>query len=264
MEKVNEVLAKQSEAVLSEAYKDLLKPSTQPMGQILSYLPRTIRLALNRWEKWIINGEESIELTANLLKEKLQEIPEEKICEPEPYVAIPAIQQLSYCENSNILRELYANLLASSMNLDTKWSVHPSFVDIIKQLTPDEAKLLKTLPPNIIINHPLINVRLIYKGDSEKTGFTHIANFTTFGLNSIENKGQICAYIDNLVRLKLIEIPFGRILADNSHYDELKENPILKKSIDEILLKSEYDLDYEYHLFHITNFGINFVSTCCM
>ena len=49
----------------------------------------------------------------------------EKIVEPEPYVAVPAIQAISYAMNSDELRNLYANLLAKSMIKDTKDTVHP-------------------------------------------------------------------------------------------------------------------------------------------
>lgn len=57
-----------------------------------------------------MNGEESIKLTTEIL--------EEKITEPRLHVAILAIQQLSYCKDNESLRELYANLLTSSMNTD--------------------------------------------------------------------------------------------------------------------------------------------------
>lgn len=104
-------MIKQTEGVLTEVYKDAVSPSIKPIGTMLSFLPRTIRLAFCRWEKWIVNAEESLLLTGELLKNKIEKIPAEKICEPEPYVAIPAIQQLSYCENSDELRGLYANLI---------------------------------------------------------------------------------------------------------------------------------------------------------
>ena len=90
--------------------------------------------------------------------EIIMKLPEEKLVEPEPYVAIPAIQQISYCQNSDELRKLYANLLVASMNVDTKWAVHPSYVDIIRQLNPDEAKYIRLLPDQISIPHPLIDI----------------------------------------------------------------------------------------------------------
>jgi hypothetical protein len=262
MSEISKEVIKQTAGVITEVYKDVVSPSVQPIGAMVSYLPRTIRLAFSRWEKWIVNGEESLKLTGELLKEKISKIPEEKICEPEPYIAIPAIQQLSYCENSDVLRDLYANLLASSMNLDTKWSVHPSFVDIIKQLTPDEAKILKKLPPNIMINHPLIDVKVVPKANTERGGHTFISNFTTVGLDNIENKELICSYIENLERLKIIGIPPLKSLIDRSNYDKLKENQILKNNIN-TNLTTHYNIDYEYKIFNITNFGVSFVNTCC-
>ncbi len=260
MNEVSKELVKQTEGVITEAYKDVASPSVKPIGVMLSYLPRTIRLAFGRWEKWIVNGEESLLKTGELLKDKLENIPEEKICEPEPYVAIPAIQQLSYCENSEELRNLYANLLASSMNIDTKWKVHPSFVDIIKQLNPDEAKLLKSLPAIHIESHPLINVKLVNK--SQGGEYDLISNFTDVGLNKIENKVNICSYIENLERLKLIEIPPFSSLMDKSKYEGLKKNPILINSISPYLVE-QFEIRYELKRFHLTNFGVAFVETCC-
>jgi len=140
MDEIKQIVAGETEGVLTEVYKDLLSPTVKPVGTMLSLLPRTIRLALGKWEKWIINGEESLQLTAQALRIKVENIPEDKLCEPEPYIAVPAIQQIAYCYNSEVLRDMYANLLASSMNVEEKWKVHPSFVDIIKQMTPDEAR----------------------------------------------------------------------------------------------------------------------------
>lgn len=263
MDEITIKVAEQAEGVLTEVYKHGISPAVQPIGIMLSYLPRTIRLAFTKWEKWIVNGEESLRITGELLKVKLKDIPEEKICEPEPYVAIPAIQQLCYCQDSDELRNMYANLLASSMNVDTKWKVHPSFTDIIKQLTPDEAKLLKQLPPNKMIYHPLIDVQLHKKSQGGYN--TLISNFTNWGLNVIDIKGNICSYIENLERLKLIEIPADASLSTKELYIPLKEHPILKSSVapSYYLPDSSHTVDYKYKLFNITNFGISFVNTCC-
>ena len=187
MSEIEKEILDQTKGVAVEVYKDALRPVVKPVGEILGFLPRTIKLAFSGWEKWLINGEESLRLTAETIKEKVKQIPEEKFVEPEPYVAIPAIQQISYCQNSEELRDLYANLLTSSMNADKKWQVHPSFVDIIKQLTPDEAKIIRSIP-NFKNNFmPAIDVKLT---DKNALGTGHqifITNFTTIGFNVIEN-----------------------------------------------------------------------------
>jgi hypothetical protein len=262
MSEIEKEILDQTKGVAVEVYKDALRPVVKPVGEILGFLPRTIKLAFSGWEKWLINGEESLRLTAETIKEKVKQIPEEKFVEPEPYVAIPAIQQISYCQNSEELRDLYANLLTSSMNADKKWQVHPSFVDIIKQLTPDEAKIIRSIP-NFKNNFmPAIDVKLT---DKNALGTGHqifITNFTTIGFNVIENKENICSYIDNLVRLKILEIPPTYHLTNESLYKPLEESPILEKLIPQAY-KLIYNIGYKHKIIAITNYGLLFKRICC-
>lgn len=262
MSEVEKEILEQTKGVAVEVYKDVASPILKPIGEILGFLPRTLKLALSGWEKWLINGEESLKLTAEAIREKVKQIPENKLVEPEPYVAIPAIQQISYCQNSEELRDLYANLLTASMNADKKWQVHPSFVDIIKQITPDEAKIIKSIP-NFKNNFmPAVDVKLIEKNASSKGHQILITNFTTVGLNVIENKENICSYIDNLVRLKILEIPPTYRLTDKSLYKPLEESPILEKLIPQAY-KSIYNIDYHHKIIAITNYGLLFKQICC-
>ena len=114
-------------------YEDALQPTIQEVGKFVARIPRAINAAFSGLDKWILNKEYAIDETKKLLAQKLADVDPEKIVEPEPYVAVPAIQAISYSMNSEELRNLYANLLAKAMNSDTKDFVHPSFVEIIKQ-----------------------------------------------------------------------------------------------------------------------------------
>lgn len=249
-----------ADGVLVEVYKDALSPAVKPIGEILSFLPRTVKVAFNGVEKWLINKEETLRLTAESVREKIKAIPEEKLVEPEPYVAIPAMQQLSYCVNNEELRELYANLLVSSMNVDKKWQVHPAFVDIIKQLTPDEAKFIRNLRPFVSINNPLIDVRIEY--DETGSGRTIISNFTNVGLDQLDVPHNIGSYIDNLERLKLICIPPTMSLTNKDLYEPLKTHYLLTNSLPKQLGPNQ-KIGYDYKVFNLTNFGFDFVNICC-
>jgi hypothetical protein len=250
-----------ADGVLVEVYKDAASPMIKPIGEILGFLPRTLKLAFSGWEKWLINGEETIRLTAESVREKIKNIPEEKLVEPESYVAIPAMQQLSYCVNNEELRELYANLLVSSMNADKKWQVHPAFVDIIKQLTPDEARLLKALTPTVIIVNPLIDVQLVHNGDQ---GYYDLfTNFTTVGIDKIDKPDNICAYIDNLERLKLISVSSTKIMKDISEYQDIETSELLHKRLPNNMPSVEFKIHFKHKSFSITNFGIDFINICC-
>lgn len=142
LDKLAECAGKSIETV-PDIYDDALKPTTQESGKILALIPRTINAALVPLRQWIANKEYNLAETEKLLAKKLEHVGEDKIVTPDPYVAVPAIQAISYSMNSEELRNLYANLLAKSMNSDTKDMVHPSFVEIIKQLSPIDSLVLK-------------------------------------------------------------------------------------------------------------------------
>lgn len=253
-------LANQSAEAIGEAYKDLAKPSFEPIGQIISYPFRALRLAFGPIEKWLSHQEASLKMAADAVAEKTKDIPEEKIVPLEPYIAVPAVMQLSYCENSDELRDLYANLLASSMNVDKKWQVHPAFVDIIKQLNPDEARYLKTITPNSVQIYPLIDVDFSI-GDGNGGGHPIITNFTDYHLDVLENPQNICSYIDNLVRLNIIEIPFGQWVDDINKYKSLENHPMIKNPVKGD--QSQIHYKYRHKLFKLTNFGVNLLNVVC-
>lgn len=249
-------LIEQASGVLEKTYDDIVHPSAKSVGNTLSLLPRTIGVLLGKWEKWVINGEESIKLTALAVQEKVSQIPEEKLTEPEPYVAIPAIQQLSYCYDSEELREMYANLLVSSMNTDTKYQVHPSFVDIIKQLTPDEAKLLKKLSKKNVF--PLIDVRMNFPTGGYKET---VHNFTDVSEDVCDCPSNIFAYLDNFERLKLIDIKNDQHLANDDFYKPLENHPEIKEIMSQALPEG-YKHEIHKGLFELTAFGREFIKIC--
>ena len=248
----------QSNGVLEKAYDDLVHPTAKSAGNTISLIPRTIGVWLSKWEKWVINGEESIRLTAQAVQEKVSNIPQEKLTEPEPYVAIPAVQQLSYCYDSNELRELYANLLVSSMNSDKKKEVHPAFVDIIKQLAPDEARLLKLISGEIS-DFPLIDLQIT--NESTHGYFDVIRNFTSIGDEVCESPSNICAYIENLDRLKLICILEDNHLTNETKYTPLENAPTIL-SYRSTPLAEGHSYTIHKKLFLITDFGKAFIKTC--
>lgn len=234
-----------------KAYNDVAHPTAYATGQILSFIPRTIKVWLGKWEKWILTGEHSIKETELLLAEKLKHIPEEKIVEPEPYVAVPALQQMSYSFDSEELRELYANLLASSMNIDTKYDVHPAFVDIIKQLTPDEAKLLRYFSKQEVI--PAVSIHL--KAASGK-GYMVLKEIHVLIPDNILSVPQsVEVYIQNLIRLKLLDIPSGIYYTTDSLYTTIEE------SVNYAGVSKE-QIAFERMVINITSFGKQFIKMC--
>lgn len=105
---------------------------------------------------------------------------------------------------------------------------------------------------------PIIDVQL-YDKDSERKGGHQlfVTNFTNIGIDIIENKGSICAYIDNLVRLKLLMIPATYRLSEKSQYVPLETHPVLQEMIPESY-KNVYDIGYNRKILQITKFLLTF------
>lgn len=103
--------------------------------------------------------------------------------------------------NSAELRNLYANLLAKSMCTDTKDLVHPAYVDIIKQMTPLDAQILRTLAETPDKDMAIID--LLATTTDNTSYITLLENVTSLSIASIE---AISLSIANLRRHNLISI----------------------------------------------------------
>jgi len=124
-------------------YQDVLQPAAKEAGQQLVTVAKAVGVALAPlqvavWGYQAIKDYLGPKVTARLAKK-----PAEEIKAPDRIIAGPVVMGMAFAAEAPHLKEMYANLLASSMHSPTAKRVHPSFVQIIQQLSPDEAKILK-------------------------------------------------------------------------------------------------------------------------
>lgn len=247
--------------IVPEAYRDLVQPTAREVGKLVALVPEAVNAALAPLKKWIEVKKYNVEGTKRLLEKKLENIDPNCIETPEAYVAVPALQAIGYSMDNEELRNLYANLLATSMIRDTKWRVHPSYVEIIKQLTPDEAKLLKVLNGETD-SYPLIDIHVV---DDRRNFKVYLRNFTTLAIGICENADNIYSYLDNLARLKIIEIPFGVRMADDDVYKPLEEYHEIKALLsgsDLYPLPEGSKWEIQRKKFNVTDYGKKFMKVC--
>lgn len=247
--------------IAKDIYTDVGKPAAKSTGELVGLVPRAIKAALSPLEKWILEKEYNVAETKKLLEEKLQNTHPDLIEPPAAYIAVPAMQYISYCMDDEELRDMYANLLANSMNKVIKNGVHPGFVEIIKQLSPDEAKILRYMSSHKII--PTITLRYIH---SIGGGIDIIKNFSNVGeLAGCEKSEDIAKYFDNLVRLGLIVNEGGlSSLTDKTVYEPLKKHKwVAPQAIVENATALGFDeIDFEEGFVRISSYGENFCSIC--
>lgn len=254
---VNEDVIKEvSKAIAKESYDDLLKPTFSACGSIISLPFRLIDASLSGVKEWIDKRNFNYEKTRKLLALKMLKVDESKIVQPDSYVAVPALQYLAYSYDSDELRDMYANLLASSMNIDLKYQVHPAFVEIIKQLCPDEAKLLNWLKDRD--DQEVIDIHL---EERDKNQYVIIlVNFTDIADNICDCSQNISSYIENLERLKIIQIISDSIASDDG-YNRLFNHKLIQE------LRIEYETNEKKikmikKALCITSFGKTFINVC--
>lgn len=220
-------------------YEDGFKPTVSESGKAVSIIPQTVNSLLVGLRKWNLTREYNYLETESLLKNRLLKIQEDKLTEAEPFVAIPALMNLSYCMDNEELRNLYANLLSNSMNIDTKHSVHPAFIDTIKQLSPNDAKYFKKICQ--LETRPMFDVDLVVEGGLTITVAQYLSFFSA-GINNLD------IILSNLSRLGLIDIPDGVWYGDDNIYRTLLD-----------AVQKEYIYDNLKHL-HTNSTGLNYVK----
>ncbi len=180
-------------------YQDMAQPVAKELGKSLETLGRAINVALYPVSGLVWGFERIKDFLDAKLASNLKDVPPENIISPKPNVAGPAIEALRFTGHEESLSDMYANLLAAAMDKSTADGAHPAFVEVIKQLTPDEAKLigyfLEPLP------FPLLTVRADDKVRG-RGGYDVAVNVSLFGnLAGLALPKLVPAYLDNLCRL---------------------------------------------------------------
>lgn len=82
------------------------------------------------------------------LKDKIFKIPEDKLAEPDMQLIAPALEAAKFCVEKEELRKMFSDLISSLLNVDYYNYLHPSFPQILKQLSPFDANLLQMIHKN--------------------------------------------------------------------------------------------------------------------
>ena len=149
---------------------------------------------------------------------------------------------------------MFTNLLGAAMNADSI-DAHPAFVDIIKQLSPDEGKMIKYLYQDD--KQPMIKIRVkLDNGAGESDILPYFSDICYKA--DCQYPQKFPEYLDNLHRLGIVEVYYERFLVDEKYYEELKHQPYFphieeNEKINIVEKKSMYEL---------SEFGKEFCKVC--
>jgi hypothetical protein len=242
-------------------YQDAIQPGAKQIGTALETVGKAVNLALEPIVGLVWGYDRIKEYVTNRLAEKLQNVPPERIHTPNLMIAGPTLEALRFAGSDESLRELYANLLATSLDSATARNAHPSFVTIIRDMSPDEAKVMRLFATRS--SFPLVELRAMLQPQPEDPTYNIvIRNFSLIGREAACAYPELTlSYLDNLCRLGLLEILSGTAIVEPGIYEALENSPELEHERQEIL-SSGRTVGFERKTIRRTTFGWQFCQAC--
>lgn len=242
-------------ALLPRIYGDLLRPGVKQVGKALETVFGLGNTIL--WPVMWLNQASQITLKRNLerFREKLEGVADEKVAPVAPEVGVPIAEKLAYVSDEK-LSELYLNLLAKAANSDTAGQAHPSFVNVINNLSPDEALLL----PRFRKNRPFLEAYA--ELDQLRRRKLEVLLFHAPMYSDLTFSDNMSAYVSNFEGLGLVSVEPGAKLADEtSTYADIEAAwrltlPNLPQ------FPAGCSLSFVKGLTRLTSFGHLFVKAC--
>jgi hypothetical protein len=182
--------------VASELYADLAKPAARRTGTAIDSLFKVglSPVAILDW-----GFEKSKDWLKEKIERRLSEVPQEHRCAPPNIIAVQTITMISMCSDSPAIRELYAELLLKAMDSRSEHLVHPSFIGLIGQLSPQEALVFIGL-------HKMSSTTLFKEENAFRSSGTTIeVQFKNYCADfGFKESKQTQLWLENLQRLKLV------------------------------------------------------------
>jgi hypothetical protein len=227
-------LAEAGKELIKPVYEDLAQPAVRELGHNLEVVAKSVRIALAPLSALVWGYDQVAGWLEQRLSEKLEGVNPSKIRTPPPNVCGPAIEALRFTAGVHILREMYATLIATSMNSDANQTAHPAFVEIIKQLTSDEARLLRSFRQHSSFPALWIQVRAL---EPEPRGaydpdLRHWSDLAE--REQCDSPELVCEMISNLERLGIVRLDKDTRLSDDKEYEKLEQHLEISERVDEL------------------------------
>lgn len=248
-----ETVAGEGKGLVVEVYKDVGKPVLAPVGGLAGGL---VKLVLWPVKLAVDSVNSQLEKLSARVEAKLGPVPIEHRVPAPATVAGPAALQYSLLGDGDDvaeLRELFENLLARSIDVETTRHVHPAFVGMISQMTPDEARILRSITQS---EYAAAHVQDFSGGES---------NGVARGLRSLLGHGigidetRLPEYISNLARLGIVRVDWGMsTTVDYDAYARIEEIVKAELRVDD----ADRKLNFMAGVILVTALGAQFLNMC--
>lgn len=197
------------------------------------------------------------------LVEKVAAVPPEHQQNPPLSVVGPALEASKYYFEEKELREMFANLIAAAVDNRKSDLVMPCFTEIIKQLSPQDAKNLMRFSPRIGSSLPI--AKYIHRESTTsqiRTIFKHAFLPDNTGSVSSSYMDQHSRSLSLLSHLGLVEMTYSNYLSDQQAYRMFSSTPYFDYTRQTCPAGGIWKPEVEKGIASLTPLGLAFRSVC--
>ncbi|MCD9524783.1 DUF4393 domain-containing protein [Photobacterium carnosum] len=242
-------------------YDDAISPSAKKAGEAIETLASLFSdVLLYPVKKANENYKYKYKLFKDELSKKTENIPHENAVDPSLIIAGPVLENLKYAFDEKHIRNMYLDLLSNAMDSSKSNLVHPSFVDVIKNLSPNDALVLKEIKRKSQI--PAVKIVMQYGDRIIVDAMPSIfAPSIELGLDPF----YVSLSVQNLIRLGIVN--YYNVNVIYYDYNGLSEHVFVKNRIKEVQDHPSYSekkitISTSNWLIELNDFGKAFSFIC--
>lgn len=132
-------------ADISESANDLLAKPAESTGSavstIIDFFRNTVLLPM---QKYNIKAERNLQQYQKDLEDSINQIPKDRQTEPDMNIWGQTMDALKWNmgDNQEHIRNMFTKILSADIDKNTKSTVQPAFIEIVRQLAKDDARIL--------------------------------------------------------------------------------------------------------------------------
>lgn len=226
-----------------------LNPTAQSIGDAMG---GAVKFILTPFRMLGIIGDQAYDDFKFKITKKSKDIPLENRDSSKLGLVLKAIEESRYQLNEDLLREIYANLVVSSVDNRKNNKITPRYATALSQLGVDDVRFLQKL--YFAESHNFPCGRLISKRDGGSVIITEPAYYPTNGSIAV----RIAETLDILESLGLIKVFFDTWLLSDIYFHKYSEIEGFLKNFHPSFLANNVELEKGY--IKLSDFGLSLCS----
>lgn len=241
---------------VDNAVMNITNDLTQNMGKTLGDIWYLVFGGISHFaDKRRMKYAHNLEIFRKELSTSISSIPEENRIDPSIQTTAQALENAKYCLDEKVLRDMFTSLISNSMNSDFSKDVHPSFAEIIKQMSPIDANIIRIFKNSSVNGFAIANYKL------NKNGGYQVLLENVFLKYPAASLPECSVSISSLVRLGLLRATYDSHILNENIYIPFSKHLWFKMLQEKF---PDQSVTVEKGMVFLTPLGRSFTNVCIL